>query len=586
MLARHAIWTGCLLALVVGASMLGWVQPATGTALDDYIALPDPNYRWDLVNTITGSGYKGYILDMKSQTWRDEPNEVDRELWQHWLKIVKPTTVSSNVGLLWISGGDNGGSVPTSVNADLRDIAKATHTVCAELRMVPNQPIKFADETDPRYIMSGREEDELIAYAWDKYLRTGDALWLPRLPMSNAAVLAMDAITEFMATPTGGSVTVDQYVVTGASKRGWTTWTTGAVDGRVIAIIPVVIDILNVEVSMTHHIASLGYWAPAIEDYVDMDIPGWFATPELAALFSIVDPYAYLARYTMPKFIINASGDDFFLNDSSQFYFNDLPGEKHIQYFPNADHSLHGTYLPSSLLAYYEAIVNGTPRPQFSWTLEGDDSIRVQTDPNTAPTAVKLWQATNPVARDFRLNPYLPGWIPTGYPGPTWTSSTLSDGGGGVYTGQVAIPAAGWRAFFVELTYPSGGSAPFVFTTEVRVVPDPAKLTVGVVNPQWGRVVELDPNWPRYFEPNDVVTLTAEPIANRQLRHWQIFDPNYPGDDNYAVTDTNNPLILLMNRDHEVVAVFKCGSTAPLPILLAAVALGMAGLAARRRRRG
>ncbi len=555
----------CLIVTMVVTAMTGAARQAEATALDDYIAGPDPNFGWSVVNAFGGSGYTCYVLDMTSQTWRDEPNEVDRELWRHWVKIVRPTTVSSNVGLLWISGGSNGGSVPGSVNSRLVAIAKATETVCAELRMVPNQPIRFADETDPRYISGGRYEDELIAFAWDQYLRGGDATWLPRLPMTNASVLAMDAITAFCATGAGGFLTVDAYVVTGASKRGWTTWTTGAADPRVVAMIPVVIDLVNVEVSMTHHVSALTYWAPAIQDYVDMDIMGWFGTPELAAMFSIVDPYAYRSRYTMPKFIINASGDDFFLPDSSQFYYDDLPGEKHLQYFPNADHGLHGTYLPESLQAYYTSIVDGTPRPEYSWTLEPDGSIRVET--GTTPTQVKLWQATNAMARDFRKNPVLPGGGSPPYSGPVWTSTTLSDQGGGVYQGGVSTPASGWSAFFIELTFPSGGPVPFVMTTEVRVVPEATTLTVDVTNAGMGRVVEVDPNWPRYYRPDDVVTLTAEAEPDRAFKHWQVYDPNHPDDANYATLDSNTVIALAMATDRHVVAVFKCGSSGALPML-------------------
>ncbi len=554
--------------LVLTAFGMVWPTLALGTPLDDYIAAPDPNFTWSKVNTINGSGYKGHVLDMKSQTWRDEPNEVDRELWQHWVVVIKPTTVTGTRAMLWIGGGSNGGSPPTSVDSMLRTIATATNTVVVEVKMVPNQRIKFADEIDPDYIADGRKEDELIAYGWDKYLRTGDALWLPRLPMSNAAVLAMDATQEFLADPNyiNPPVTVSDFVVGGASKRGWTTWTTAAVDPRVVAIAPVVIDVLNVEVSMTHHYAAYGFWAPAVHDYEDMGIMGWFGTPEITAMFDVVDPYAYRSRYTMPKFLINSSGDDFFLPDSSQFYFDDLPGEKYLRYVPNTDHSLDGSDAGESLLAYYEAILNDTPRPEFSWSLVGDDAIHVQTV--DTPSAVKLWQATNPDARDFRKNP-----VGMPYSAPVWTSSTLSDQGGGLYVGQVAIPPAGWRAFFVELTYPSGGTEPFKFTTQVRVVPEPATLKLGVVNSGMGRVVEVDPNFPRYFEPNTPVILTAEPESGKAFKEWRLYDPNHPGDANYVVTDSNNPLTIVMSGDREVEAVFTCGSS-----LLAILPVGFAVL--------
>jgi PhoPQ-activated pathogenicity-related protein len=78
------------------------------------------------------------------------------------------------------------------------------------------------------------------------------------------------------------------------------------------------------------------------------------------------------------------------------------------------------------------------------------------------PAAVKLWRATNPDARDFRLESL----------GPKWESSTLAATSEGRYLATVPKPPQGWTAFFVELTYPSGTIVPMKLTTEVRVLPD------------------------------------------------------------------------------------------------------------------
>jgi PhoPQ-activated pathogenicity-related protein len=439
--------------------MVGIAQFAAATSLDDYVHEPDSTYSYNLVTTLPGKGYTAYVVDMTSQTWRS-PLELDRTRWQHWLIIVKPDTVKSNKALLFIDGGDNGGAPPSSIDEMLSAMAVNSQSVVADLKMIPNQPLVFTPETDTRYTTKGREEDAMIAYTWDKFLQTGDDRWPARLPMTKAAVRAMDTVQELCKTDQVGNLTIDGFVVAGGSKRGWTTWTTGAVDQRVIAIVPIVIDVLNVQVSMKHHYAAYGFWAPAIQDYVDMKVMDWMDTPEFSALMDIIDPYAYRDRYTMPKYLINSSGDQFFLPDSSQFYFDDLPGEKYLRYVPNSDHSLEGSDAPNSFLAYYQSILKGTPRPKFSWTLEGNDSIRVQTsDP---PISVNLWQAYNPDARDFRLETV----------GPVWTSSELTDQGAGVYVGRVPKPAKGWTAFFVELVFDSGERNPFKFTTQVRVVPD------------------------------------------------------------------------------------------------------------------
>ncbi len=78
------------------------------------------------------------------------------------------------------------------------------------------------------------------------------------------------------------------------------------------------------------------------------------------------------------------------------------------------------------------------------------------------PREVNLWQATNPKARDFRLDVI----------GKAYTNTPLQAEANGTYVGRVAKPASGYTAFFVELVYDSGGKYPFKFTTEVSVVPD------------------------------------------------------------------------------------------------------------------
>jgi PhoPQ-activated pathogenicity-related protein len=371
------------------------------------------------------------------------------------MTIVKPNTLASSKALLFIGGGANGGEPPKGADGNLARIAVATKSVVAELKMVPNQPLIFAGETE------GRKEDSLIAYTWDKFLRTGDTKWPARLPMTKSAVRAMDTVVAFVGSTEGGSAKVDGFVVAGGSKRGWTTWTTAAVDKRVIGIIPIVIDVLNIEPSMMHHYAAYGFWAPSIGDYTAFRIMDWNGTPEYKALMKIEEPYEYRERLTMPKFIINACGDQFFLPDSSQFYFNDLPGVKYLRYVPNADHSLKGSDAYETLAACYSAVLNQAPLPQFSWKLEKDGAIRVKTQ--ATPTAVRLWQATNPDARDFRLETL----------GPKWQSSPLSEKGDGEFLGKVPTPPKGWTAFMVELTFPGANEAPpFKFTTQVSVVPD------------------------------------------------------------------------------------------------------------------
>jgi PhoPQ-activated pathogenicity-related protein len=157
---------------------------------------------------------------------------------------------------------------------------------------------------------------------------------------------------------------------------------------------------------------------------------------------------------------MNASGDQFFLPDSSQFYFDDLSGDKYLRYVPNADHGLDDTNAVESLLAFYLTVVRNKPRPDIHWTFEPDGSIRVDT--KTKPVAVKLWQATNPDARDFRVETL----------GKKYTESPVAEQSPGVYVANVTPPAKGWTAYFVELTFDVGVKVPWTQTTAVCVIPD------------------------------------------------------------------------------------------------------------------
>src|SRR5207247_9898641 len=165
----------------------------------------------------------------------------------------------------------------------------------------------------------------------------------------------------------GGKTIVKKFVVAGGSKRGWTTWLTGAVDPRVEAIIPIVIDVVNVRACKINHYAAYGFWAPAIGDSSRHKIHERLDTPQYPDLLKIVDPYSYRDRLTMPKFIVNSTGDQYFPPDSSKFYYDDLKGAKYLRYMPNTNHGLAGSDAGESILAFYQAILNHSALPEYSW---------------------------------------------------------------------------------------------------------------------------------------------------------------------------------------------------------------------------
>ena len=105
-----------------------------------------------------------YTLQMTSQTWRSS-SEVNRTLWRHWVKFCVPNTPTPNLCLLIIDGGSLSGTwgSPTNVN-DYAFAANILGCSLAYLQFIPNQPLRFADET------ISRSEDAIIAYSYDKFL--------------------------------------------------------------------------------------------------------------------------------------------------------------------------------------------------------------------------------------------------------------------------------------------------------------------------------------------------------------------------------------------------------------------------------
>ncbi|MDE0008052.1 MAG: PhoPQ-activated protein PqaA family protein [Gammaproteobacteria bacterium] len=443
-------WVNGLAVAVLTTAAAG----ANQTVIDEYVNAPDDSYSWQVAATHPGEHVDTVVIDLVSQHWLTQ-EQVDRTEWRHWLVVAIPKETSFDAALLFIGGGSNaapGEAEPPGPNERMMQIAAATGTVAAELRMVPNQPLTFHGDGQPRW------EDDLIGYAWAHYLETGDSAWLPRGPMVKSAVRAMDALEEFSAGRED-IANVSRFVVAGGSKRGWTTWLTGAMDSRVIAIAPIVIDVLSVDASMRHHFAVYGFWAPAIGNYVAHGIMQRMDHPRLAEIYRLVDPHAYLHRLTIPKLVLNAAGDQFFLPDSSQFYWNDLRGESYLRYVANADHSMDDGSALATLTAFHWMMVRGKRPPQLAWT-RTDHGLATLTNPR--PQAARVWHATNPRARDFRVETL----------GRKYVASPVAESRMNVYRAPTRAPEKGWSATFMEFEWNVGAPTPFKLTTEVVVVPD------------------------------------------------------------------------------------------------------------------
>ena len=429
------------------------------TLLIDYVNSHDPSFRYDMVDTIIGDGWKEYKIRMVSGSWLDKNDFDDNSNeWWHWISVIVPDNLEKSTSMMVIGSGstqdfslERYGNKKT--NSQYLKAALTTKSIISEINNVPFQPINFSGDNK-----LGRYEDDLIAYSWRQFLEGGakDSEWLPRFPMTRAVVRAMDVVQDISNEINNP---VDSFFVTGASKRGWVAWTTAIADDRVMGIAPVVIDLLNLYPSFQHHWKVYGEWSPAIDDYVKEDIMNWTESKEYEKLIEITDPYSYRFSLNMPKYIINASSDEFFVTDSWQFYWDDLVGEKHLQYLPNAGHGLYGTYVTDDLINFYSKAINQKRLPYYEWSVD-QNIFNLIIEPS-ADYKLKKWSINNS-ERDFRIYKV----------GEAWTSEDIDKNKNGKYSISIDNPDSGYTAQFVEIIFDSDSEESISITTGTVITPN------------------------------------------------------------------------------------------------------------------
>lgn len=435
---------------VLVAALCAVCAAATAGPLQDFVRAPDPGYGYTVHATTPGDGYTVHALRMTSQTWRE--GDVTPHAWEHWLTLVAPDRVASDKALLFISGGSTRDTEPPAPPQHLVRLAVATGSVAAVLRNVPCQPMVFAGQTDDRY------EDAIIAMTFHQFAQTLDPTWPLLAPMVKSAVRAMDTVQDYAPRGLNPPRPVNGFVVTGASKRGWTTWLTAAVDRRVVAIAPMVIDVLNMRPQMAHQRFCFGDYSEEIDDYSSLNLMDLLETPEGGRLLKLVDPYEYRRGLRLPKLVMLGSGDQYWTVDAAKFYFPQMPGEKHLYYEPNADHGMGSKEgAIRALSAFYHQVLTDQRRPRFSWRIRDDGTYSIRA--RDLPAGVRLWKADAPT-RDFRMITI----------GEAWSSEPVTADRPGRYSGRVPRPESGFSAFYFELLYPSGLGFDYGLTTIMTMI--------------------------------------------------------------------------------------------------------------------
>ncbi len=419
---------------IVPVLSLVFVLPFAGAAkeapppreLGEYIAKPEPEAGWKITGKQSVGLMEIWTLKLTSQVWQGIP-------WEHDLMVIRPA--GAPVDRVFLI--NEGGSASVEKATYMGMLAAKIKAPVALLLGVPKQPL-----------FGGKREDDLIAETFVRYLDSGDGSWPLLLPMTKSLVKAMDALQEFTAKEWGSET--QKFIVGGGSKRGWTTWLTAAVDPRVMAITPMVIDVLNFRAQLPHQQESFGAPSEQISPYTKRGLVPLPETPRGQSLWSMVDPWAYRTKFTMPKLIVLGNNDRYWTTDALNLYWDDLPGEKYISYTPNAGHDLTERNADGSKRDPFRAVNNvaafirhqltGKPLPKLSWKHDDapDGGLRLSVKADPPPKEARLWVATAET-RDFRDS--------------RWESRTLEVAEGGEIVAALPRPEKGYVAYYADLGY-------------------------------------------------------------------------------------------------------------------------------------
>ncbi|GBD35802.1 hypothetical protein HRbin36_00917 [bacterium HR36] len=433
--------------------MMSWYALPASADLSGYVQAPDPTFRWKAVNHVTNEAGTVYTLHLTSQKWQNI-------VWEHTVAVYQaPQVRPQPTMLIWVTGGKpNPGSALLGL-----ELSRLGQTPVAFVHDIPNQPL-----------LDGKREDALIAETFVRYLQSGDENWPLLFPMVKSVVRAMDALQEFARQE--WKTELRQFVIAGASKRGWTTWLTASLgDRRVKAIAPMVIDVLNMPEQLTWQLKSLGGYSQMLRDYIDAGLIPMPQTERAKRLWSMVDPYVYRQRLTVPKLLILGSNDPYWSSDALNLYWDSLPGDKWVLYVPNAGHDLRDRQAEPTaqfrrplftLGAFLRHYVNDQPMPRLSWQHSSDAataSLSISWQPGTHATArvvvARLWVAEAPT-RDFR--------------NALWKVQELAEKTPRHFVASVSIPEKGCRAFFGELEFQENGQT-YWLSTQMQIIGTPTK---------------------------------------------------------------------------------------------------------------
>ncbi|QMU29760.1 PhoPQ-activated protein PqaA family protein [Adhaeribacter radiodurans] len=406
-------------------------------ALSRYVEKPDTSFHWQADLPSSDNSGTFYEVNFQSQNWQNIP-------WKHQLIVYFPAKAKYPATMLLVLRHlyDREAGL-----ASLKVISDSTGTPAAMLYDIPNQPL-----------FESKEEDDLQAYTFSQYLKTGDESWPLLFPMVKSVVRALDVVQ--LLAKRQKQLAVTDFILAGHSKRGHTTWLTAAADKRVKGIIPIAIDILNSKAQLPHHLEAFGEYSTPSQ--ATTNLLKELQQPRGQRLIQMVDAYSYREQLLIPKLIVSATNDNFFTTDALNLYWPGLKRSKAVLYLSNANHVQADAdpRINPTAFAFARAVAAHTSLPPLSWQYRPEkDRIRLEIRTDKRATKARLW-TSRAKTKDFRQAVWSSQPI-------TQISKTKGDQEF-IYTVEVSRPASGYKAIFGEVEFVEDGHS-FLLSTQTYI---------------------------------------------------------------------------------------------------------------------
>jgi PhoPQ-activated pathogenicity-related protein len=402
-------------------------EPSGQSFLRDWTGHPGPGFSLGPPAKSVLLAGEALTLPVTSQVWRGEP-------WRHELRLYRPPGACGRQALLFLSGGARDGSAHQDDGLRLDGELTLFATLAGRLGSV----VGVLSHTLHQPMFGDLKENALIAYSLDRFLADGDGDWPVLAPMVAAARRAMDSAQTAAADAWG--VEIASFTLAGFSKRGWAAWLAAAVDPRVTAMVPIMMDLIDLPAQLAHQRRSWGGLSPSLEPFETLGLPKRLDEPAGERLLDMIDPVRWPDPGGISRLVVSASNDDYSPVDAPGLYLDRFAEPIPWMLIPNSRHgSLSFRQILAAATSAHRRAQGGPAPPRVSaQVVQEHGKVELQLACERPPSALRLWTARSHT-RDLRAA--------------TWSSTPIEP------DGRIAVGLAesGILALFAEAGFEHEG---------------------------------------------------------------------------------------------------------------------------------